>query len=266
VEEFYKGKTIAVVCPFDAEGGYGFVTRAIAQYLPRYLPGRPKGVPQFRPGANGIVAAGHMYNVAERDGSVIGLMYDGVPHYQGTHSRNAHFNVRNFVVLGSIDRGQTAALAVWKKSGVTTIQQTLERELILGADSTASVQYLIPQALNRAASTKFKIVSGYKGAAAVFLAMERNEIDGLFINFATIARHRPQWIKDLNFLGQLGEESDPALGNVPQVYELAKTEVDKEAIKFLIYTRITGDAVIAPPGVPADRAAALRQAFEAMVR
>src|SRR5262249_32689935 len=66
VEEFYRGKTIAVVCPFDAEGGYGFVTRAIAQYLPKYLPGRPKGIPQLRPGANGIVAAGHMYNVAER--------------------------------------------------------------------------------------------------------------------------------------------------------------------------------------------------------
>lgn len=268
VEQFYKGKSVTVLCPYSAKGGYGFLTRTIAQYLPKYLPGQPRGVPQFKPGAAGTVQAGYLYTVAPRDGTALGLMYDGLPTAQALGIQKAKFDVRKFIVLGSLDQGLIGALAVWKKSGVTTIQQAMKKQLVLGSNNTRSGQYILPLVLNRTAGTKFKLISGYNGSNGVFLAMERGELDGVFTNYATYLQHHPQWVKEkrLNFLVQLGNRPHPALKGVPQVYDLAKTKIDKEAIKFLIYSRITGKAVIAPPGVPADRVAALRAAFGAMVR
>jgi tripartite-type tricarboxylate transporter receptor subunit TctC len=267
-EKFYKGKAVTVMCPYSAKGGYGFLTRMIAEYLPRYLPGQPRGVPQFKPGAAGTVQAGYLYNVAPRDGSVIGLMYDGIPTAQALGLQKTNFDVRNFIVLGSIDQGLIAALGVWKKSGVKTVQETVKKQIVLGSNGTRSGQYILPHVLNQTAGAKFKLISGYKGSTEVFLAMERGEIDGLFTNYVTYLQHHPQWVKEnrLNFLAQLGLKPHPALKGVPMMYDLAKSDVDKEAIKFLIYSRITGKAVMAPPGVPADRVSALRAAFAAMVK
>ncbi|MDH3241444.1 MAG: tripartite tricarboxylate transporter substrate-binding protein [Alphaproteobacteria bacterium] len=267
-EQFYKGKNITVLCPYSAKGGYGFLTRMIADYLPKYLPGQPRGVPQFKPGAAGAVQAGYLSTVAPRDGTAIGLMYDGLPTAQALGIQKAKFDVRQFIVLGSLDKGLTGALAVWKTSGVKTIQDAMKKQLALGSNNTRSGQHFLPLVLNRTAGTKFKLISGYHGSNGVFLAMERGELDGVFTNYATYLQHHPQWVKEnrLNFLVQLGQRPHPALKGVPMMYDLAKSEIDKEAIKFLVYSRITGKAVITPPGVPAERVSALRAAFAAMVK
>lgn len=267
-EQFYKGHNVTVLCPYSAKGGYGFLTRTIAQFLPKYLPGQPRGVPQFKPGAAGTVEAGYLYNVAPHDGSVIALMYDGIPTAQALGLQKTNFDARNFIVLGSLNKGLIAALGVWKKTGVKTIQQAMKKQIVLGSNGTRSGQYILPYVLNQTAGTKFKLISGYKGSTEVFLAMERGEIDGLMTNYATYVQHHPKWIKEkrLNFLVQLGETPHPALKGVPMMYDLAKKKIDKEAIKFLINSRITGKAVIAPPGVPANRVSALRAAFGAMVK
>jgi len=267
-EQFYKGKSVTVLCPYSAKGGYGFLTRTIATYLPKYLPGQPRGIPQFKPGAAGTVQAGYLYGVAPRDGTALGLMYDGLPTAQALGIQKAKFDVRQFIVLGSLNRGLIGALGVWKTTGVKTIQDSMKKQLALGSNNTRSGQYILPLILNRTAGTNFKLISGYKGAVGVFLAMERGELDGVFTNYATYLQQRPQWIEQnkLNFLVQLGLNPHPALKGVPMIHDFAKSEIDKDAIKFLIYSRITGKAVIAPPGVPADRVAALRAAFAAMVK
>jgi tripartite-type tricarboxylate transporter receptor subunit TctC len=268
VEQFYKGKSVTVLCPYSAKGGYGFLTRMLADYLPKYLPGQPRGVPQFKPGAAGAVQAAYLYTVAPRDGTAIGLMYDGLPTAQALGIQKAKFDVREFIVLGSLDKGLTGALAVWKKSGVSTIEDAKKKELALGSNNTRSGQHILPLVLNRTVGTKFKVISGYNGSNGVFLAMERGELDGVFTNYPTYLQHHPDWVRDnkLNFLVQLGREPDPALKGVPLMHELAKTEIDREAIKFLVYSRINGKAVVTPPGVPAERVAALRAAFTAMTK
>lgn len=269
VATFYKGRTIQVTSAFAEGGLYSTMTRLVAEHLPRHLPGRPHGIPQSMPGAAGLRQTNHLYNVAPRDGTVVGLMYDNVPASQvmGVDD-NIRFDARRFGVLGSIGRGETALISILKRAGVATLDEARRKPVVFGATGTSSGQYYLPNMMNKLFGTRFKIIPGYKTMAEMFLSMERGEVDGVSGAVEAVLEGRPQWIAErrFNYLAQLYDERPAQFADIPLLQELAQTPLDKGAFRFLALARVPGKIVLAPPDVPPARLAALREAFATMVR
>jgi tripartite-type tricarboxylate transporter receptor subunit TctC len=269
VAGFYKGKTITVYNPFGEAGMYGTLVRLVADALPRHLPGGHNGIPQFMPGGGGLKQANYLYNVAPKDGTAIGLMYDNTPTAQVTRGgRGVKYDARKFGVLGSINKGEFAVLGTFKTTGIASFADAKAKQAALGATGVASAQYIVPLVMNRVLGTRFKLVPGYKSTAEIWLAMERGELTGIFTNYNTIAEARPQWISEKRFhwLAQLADKRSAQFPDLPLLQELASDPRDKAVFRFLSLSRIPGKILITPPAVPADRLTALRGAFAAMMK
>jgi len=269
VASAYKGKTLTVYGPFSARGGYGALTRVLAANIGRHIPGQPRAIAKYMPGAGGLKQTNHIYNVAPKNGLHIGLMYDGIPTAQVLHpNTGVKYDARKFGVLGSINKGQFGIMVAFKSTGVKTLADAKRIQVITGSTGTASAPHYVPEIMNSVLGTRFKQIPGYKGTGQIFLAMERGELTGMYGNYDTLAKRRPQWFKDksLTFLAQLGAGRDPLLPNVPTMQELATDSTDKAMFKLLAQSRIVGKIFITPPGIPADRLAALRKAFAATMK
>lgn len=268
-EAFFKGRTVTITNPFGEAGLYGGLVRLAAERLSHHLPGHPTGIPQFMPGAGGLKQANHLYNVAPKDGSVIGLMYDNTPTAQVTQGgRGVKYDARRFRAIGSVNKGEFALLATLKTSGIATVADAKAKEAVLGSTGIGSAQYIVPMVINKLLSTRFKLVPGYKSTADLWLAMEREELTGVFTNYNTIFEARPHWItgKKLNWLAQLSDQRSPDFADVPLLQELTADPSEKAVFTFLALSRIPGKIFITPPDVPEPRLAALRAAFSATMR
>ncbi len=268
LESFYKGKTIQVLNAFDQGGRYGVLARLVATHLPRYLPGRPNGVPQFMPGAAGLLQTNFLYNAAAKDGTVIGLLYDSMPTAQVLEPANVRYDARQFGVLGSINKGEAGVAAILKRTGIATVEDARKTPSVFGATGSTGGAYVVPMIMNWLLGTKIKVIPGFKTTGDIFLAMDRSEVDGIYGALEAVQIARPQWISqhEVNWLAQLHDVRAPQLPDVPMLQELATNDRDRNALQFLALARAPGKMFVAPPGVPADRLAALRAAFEAMVQ
>ena len=265
----FKGKTLTVYGPFSARGGYGALTRVLAANLGRHIAGQPRAIAKYMPGAGGLKQANHIYNIAPKNGLHIGLMYDGIPTAQVLHPKaGVKYDARKFGVLGSVNKGEFGVLGVFKSTGIKTLADAKKIQAITGSTGTASAQHYVPEIINEIFGTRFKQIPGYKGSGEIFLAMERGELTGIFTNYDTLLKRRPQWMKEggLVWLAQSGFRRDPIFPNLPLLQELATKPADKAVFKFLVQSRIPGKIFITPPGVPADRLAALRTAFAATMK
>lgn len=264
VASFYAGKTVTVFSPFPSAGSYGQLCVLVAKLLPKHLPGQPSAVAQFLPGAGGLRQANHMFNVAPKDGTVIGILYDSAPTAQMLEpGGDVLFDARKFKTLGSVNRGDFGLVGILRSHGVATISDAQKKESFFGATGTSAAQYFVPNAMNKTMGTKFKLIPSYQGVADQFLAMERGELHGIFTNFTIMTMQRPDWMKEqrFNWLGQLGDGRDPQFADVPLLQELVNDPVDKKAFEFFALSRVVGKVFFAPPDVPADRLAALRRAM-----
>jgi tripartite-type tricarboxylate transporter receptor subunit TctC len=178
------------------------------------------------------------------------------------------FDARRFGVLGSVGRGETALISVLKRTGVASLNDARRTAVVFGATGTTSGQYYLPSILNRLFGTRIRIIPGYKTMAEILLSMERGELDGVSGAFEAILEGRPQWVAEgrFNHLAQLYDARPAQFADVPLLQELAPAPIDQAAFRFLALARIPGKMLLAPPGVPAERLAALRDAFAAMVR
>ena len=269
VASFYAGKTITILAPFPSAGAYGQLSIMLAKHLPNHLPGHPNAIAQFMPGAGGLRQANHMYSVAPKDGTVIGIMYDSAPTAQMLEpGGDVLFDARGFNTLGSMNKGDFGLVGILKSHGVASIADAKKKESYFGATGTSSAQYFVPNAMNKALGTKFKLIPSYQGVPDQFLAMERGELHGIFTNYNIIKMQQPTWMQEqrFNWLGQLGDGRDPQFASLPLLQELVDAPVDKKAFEFLALSRIVGKVFFTPPSVPADRLAALRTAFAASIR
>ena len=268
VEAFYKGKAIQVLNAFDQGGRYGVLTRLVATYLPRHMPGRPNGIPQFMPGAGGLLQTNHLFNVAAKDGTVIGLLYDSMPTAQVLEPTNVRFDARQFEALGSINKGEPGVAAILKRTGIATVEDARKSPSVFGSTGSSGGAYVIPMTMNRMLGTRFKLIPGFKTTGHIFLAMDRGEVDGIYGAYEAVQQARPQWIvkNEVNVLAQLFDARAAELPDVPLLQELATNDRDRAALQFLALARAPGKSFVAPPGVPPERLAALRAAFEAMAK
>ena len=266
VADFYSGRTISIYVA--AEGGsYTVHTQLVAQYLGHFIPGRPAVVAQYMPGAGGARAANYVYNAAPKDGTAIGLLLKYIALEQAIGRAGVKYDVHKFNYLIST-APINSVLAVWYKAPATTIEGAKKVSLIMGSTGKSSETYITPTLMNSFLGTKFRVVTGYKSPTAVHLAMEQGEAHGVASSWESVIASRPQWIasKHAVFMVQSGLYRDADLPTVPRLIDLATTPESKAIFEFVGANSTIGRVYVAPPGVPADRVAALQKGFEAMTR
>lgn len=266
-EDFYKGKTVRVIIGYAAGGGYDIYGRIFAEFFSKYLPGHPTIVAQNMPGAGSFLAAKYMYNVAPKDGTVFGCLAQTLPLDAAMQGQQPDLDVLKMPYLGRLATNIDLGLGLpgaWFKS----FDDAKKKEIVVGATGGSSPGFLLPMALNKYAGAKFKVISGYAGSADAMLAVERHEVDivGSIGIPATMARN-PSWIRDKTapILYQSALTRHPLLPHVPALPELGETKEGKGVLTAIAVSSEIGRSIITTPGVPPERLATLRKAFQTMV-
>jgi tripartite-type tricarboxylate transporter receptor subunit TctC len=261
------GKTVTMLIGFGPGGGYDAWGRVLARHIGRHLPGTPNVVPQNMPGGGSFNAANHIYTIAPKDGSVLGIIARDAALGPLTGAAGARFDPLKISWIGTPTTETNVCIAT-DKAKVKTVKDLFVSELIIGNTGVGTGTYSYPKALNGMLGTKFKLISGFPSSTDVFLAMERGEVDGICESLDSVIGKRPDWIatKKVNVLFQGGAEPNPELKGVPFVVDMARNAGEKQAIEFLYAGQGIGRPFVAPPDLPADRLKMLRDAFNATMK
>ncbi len=266
VADFWRGKTIRFLIGVGAGGDYDVQARLISRYLGKNLPGAPTVIAENMVGAGGLGMTNYLYNIAPKDGSALGIIPNNFPALQAAGGRGVQFDARQFNWLGSIT-SETETMVVWKTTGVKNIEDARKVEIIAGASGRGAITYTFPAMMNDLIGTKFKIVTGYSGGNAINLAMERGEVEARINSWSSWKVTKPEWVQSGAFVViAQGARRHPDLGDVPSVIDLAREGDDREVVRLITLGAALGRPVAAPPGVPEERVAALREAFMATTR
>ncbi len=263
-DPFYKGKTISLIIGSNASGGYDGYGRLLARHVGKYIPGNPNIVVQNMPGANGVRAASHVYSVAAKDGTVLGIFDQAMFLRQLLGAPGVKGDVAKFNWVGRLV-SNSAILFSWHSAKVQRIEDVFTNELIVAASGAAS--RLNWAALNTLTGTKFRMVTGYEGPASAKIAMMRGEVEALSLPWSALRAENPEWLRDkqINLLLQTGEKN-PGLEHLPRMVDLAKTEEARKMLEIFASPSVVGRAFVTTPETPADRVAILRAAFVAMLK
>jgi tripartite-type tricarboxylate transporter receptor subunit TctC len=264
VDEFYRGKTINLYIGFTPGGSYDYYARLYARFMGRYIPGHPTIVTQMMLGAGSLQAANYLYAVAPKDGTALGVVTQTLMLEEAMRTPAARYKAMEFNWIGRM----TAVLEtviISQSARAKTIYDVRQYETNMAGTGAGSPSEGYPRLLNAFASTKFKVISGYPGAANAMMALEAGEIDAVQVSWNTIVRTKQDWLQShkINVLVQAVPERSSELPTVPTLVELGNTPDDKMALAFYTSSSAVGRAMIATPGIPADRVKALRDAFNA---
>lgn len=265
-EPNFAGKNVTMIIGFGAGGGYDRWGRTIARHIGKHLPGKPNVVSQNMPGGGSFTAANHIYTVAPKDGSVLGIIARDAPLGPLSGMTGARFDPLKITWVGT-PTTETNVCFAHKRAKVKSFDDLLKHELIIGNTGAGTGTYTYPKALNGLLGTKFKLVSGFKVSTDVLLAMERGEVDGLCESWDSANGKRPQLFKDGTFkvLFQAGPHVEAEI-KAPSIFSLAKTPEQKQALDYLYAGQSIGRPFVAPPELPANRVKMLRDAFAATMK
>ena len=262
VEDFYRGKTLSVVIGYSVGGGYDAYARLLARHLSRHIPGNPNVVAQNMTGAGSLKAANYIYSVAPKDGSAIGTFSRSLA--IAPLLNKAEFDSTRFSWLGSVTDEVT--LCVTRHDArVKSWNDALVTEATLGGEGAGSDPNIFALLYRNVFGAKIKIVSGYPGTNEIQLATERGEVDGLCgLSWSTLKGRYPHWLKErkVNILVQAGIKKEAELPDVPTATELATQPDQKQILNLVLIGQAMARPFAAPPGIPADRKAALIAAFD----
>ena len=261
--EFYKGKTVDLMVGYSAGGGYDVYARMIARYMGKHIPGNPTVVVKNLDGAGSLRLANALYNQLPKDGTVFGTVARGAAFDPLLGNKAAQFDASKFTWIGSAN-DEVSVCVAWHTSGVTKIEDTFNKELVVGGTGPTADTDQFPRIANGVLGTKMKIVTGYPGGNDVSLAMERGEVQGRCgWSWSSVIATRKDWYdsKKIHVLVQMSLAKHPDLPNVPLILDLAKTPEQKQILTLVFARQALGRPYMAPPGVPQDRAEALRKAF-----
>jgi tripartite-type tricarboxylate transporter receptor subunit TctC len=268
VEEFYRGKQVVLLVASGVGGGYDTYARAFARHVGKHIPGNPAIIPKNLPAAGGLAAANTLYAVSPKDGLTIAALTNGIAMDPLFGNPGARFDALKFNWIGSIGKLQNIC-ATWFQSPIKTIEAVRTREVTVAAAGPTSNTTIGPNVLNALLGTRFKIVAGYDPGAGMNLAVESREVEGICgLSWSTIRASRPDWIAGgrLNVLVQMALERLPELADVPSALDLVADPGNKRVLELILLRQEMGRPIAAPPGVPAERVAALRRAFDATMK
>ena len=240
VEAFYRGKSIDFLIGAAAGGGYDVAGRAVAQHIGRHIPGAPQIVVRNMPAASSLVMTNHLYNIAKRDGTVIGMTNNNIPieprlRLLSPDGSNLKFDVTRFAWLGT-PLQEPQILFVWHTAPVKTVADLKTTKILVGAVTVAADNYTLQLLLNRTYGTIMDFVTGYPGQNDIFIAMERGEVHANSAGISNLTVNRPQLLEQgkVRILVQYGSERLPLLRDVPTAIELMTSDADREL--WRIYT------------------------------
>ena len=268
--QFYKGKQITVIVGSSAGGGYDIYARLLSRHMTKYIPGNPAMVVTNMAGAGSNAAAAHLFNVAPKDGTVIGALQnsavlDSLLDALLGDTRRLRHDATKFVHVGSatIDHYVCIARA---DAPVKSFKELLTRELIIGASQPGTSTRDYPAMLNNLTGTKIRLVSGYPGTREITLAIEKDEVKGLCgFSWSSLKAQRPDWLQSgfIRVLVQKHDTGHPDINKmgVPLAVDFATTPENRRVMEETF-----GRPYMMSPGVPAERVAALREAFMQTMR
>jgi tripartite-type tricarboxylate transporter receptor subunit TctC len=274
VADFYKGRTVTLIVGYGPGGGYDLFARLMARHLGRYIPGNPTVVVQNMPGAGSLRATNFLYTVAPRDGATIGSFARDMPLLAILKANAAAaFDPRKFTWLGSSsDFSRDAYLLMVRKDAPVGSIEDARRPggppIVLGGTAEGTTGSDVPLVLRDALGLNIKLVTGYPDNGAIFLAVDRGEVNGRTADLSTMRSLRPEWLLPnggMRALLQFARAArHPDFADVPTARELARDDDGRALIELAEISYKVSRPFAAPPGVPAERAEALRQAFAAV--
>ena len=229
VAEFYRGRTVTLVVSSNAAGGYDTFARAVARYIGKHIPGNPTVIVRNMPGAGGMTATNFLYNNADKDGSVIGLVQNNTPFEPLFATKEARYDPVRFNWLGS-PSAETAMVLLWHAVPVNSVAELKAREVAVGVSGANSTPAFFTRLLNATLGTKMKPINGYPGQNDVLLAMERREIDGHpSAFFSSVRSTRPNWLRDriAKAIVQYGAQKLAELPDVPFAPDIVANDEDR---------------------------------------
>jgi tripartite-type tricarboxylate transporter receptor subunit TctC len=260
---FYAGKNIRMVVGIDVGSGYDVNARLLARHMAAHIPGKPTIVVQNQPGAGSATMTNQLYANGPFDGTLIGAAFAGLPTFPLLSPGGARFDPAKLVWLGNTNR-ETHVTYVWHTAPVQSLEDVKTKQLIMGAQAPGSSQVDFPLITNALFGTKFKVISGYQSTAKINLALESGEVQGTIAAWTSLKTLSPQWLADkkVKVIAQWALRPNPELPGVPNALDLAKTADEQAAMRLVMGRLDIGRPFFVPPNVPADRVAALRQAFD----
>ncbi len=262
--EFYKGKQLTIIGSTDPGGAYDTHARILARHIGKHIPGHPNIIVQNMPGANGLKTTNYMANAAPHDGSVIAGVHSSVPTAPLTSPDGVQFDVNKLSWLGSITK-DTFVGYVWHTAPIQGLNDAKTTPIIMGGTGVGAAGVDMAILANDFFGFKFKIVTGYKSATEVRIAIERGEVQGTFMtNWPDVKAGQAAWLREnkIRVISQYGFEPHPDLPDVPLFIDQAKTDADRQALLLMLARQEFGKPYFAPPDIPADRLAILRRAFD----
>ena len=261
--DFYKGKTVTLLIGSAPGGGYDAMGRAVSRHIGKHIPGNPVVVVQNMSGAGGIIPTNHLFKVAAKDGTVIGTVNNTTPFEPLVGTKEATYDATQFNWLGT-PSVEVGLVAVWHESPIKNLDDLRSKESTMGSSGANSTPSFYARLLNELLGAKMRIVVGYPGQNEAFLAMERHELDGYPSTFySALTSTRPEWLRDkkVRLIIQYGPQKQPELGDTPFLPDLLTKLEDKALAQVAFAALALGRPFLMPPGVPADRVAAMRKAF-----
>jgi len=265
-EDYFRGKTLRLVVGTPPGGGYDSYGRLVARHLAEYLPGHPTIIVVNMAGASGMNAVTWLYTQAPRDGSTIATFNKSMPFYQALGQQGVRFKTEELSWIGSLSQDPDL-VSVWHTAGVKSIEDAKAKQVVMGANSGGTMT-LYPALLNATLGTRFKIVTGYPGSAAVYLAIEKGEVDGAGSSpWTSWKASRPHWVRDKQIipLVQVGLKADADLADVPRLIDLARNDEQQKLFTFVSAPAAIERPYAGPPGMPAEALDLYRRAFTEMV-
>ena len=267
VADFYKKKRMTLYVGFSAGGGYDRYSRTLARHMGRHIPGKPRIVVKNRTGAGSMILTNELYNSLPKDGSVFATVGRGQTHEPLLGTKEAKFDATKFTWLGTMNN-EVSLCVSWHTSKIKTFDDMLTQPFVVGGVGPGADTDNFPKVINYVFGSKMKLITGYPGGNDINFATERGELEGRCAwSWSSVKSTRPKWVgqKKIHLLVQMSTEPHPELTKmgVPFIMDYAKTDDQKSILNFIFSRQAWGRPYIAPPGIPADRAKALQDAFMA---
>ncbi len=271
VSEFYKGKQVHVIVGYGAGGAYDIYARMIARHMTRHLPGAPATIVQNMPGAGSLRAANHLFNSAPKDGTAFGTFARNMPMMAVLGGNaNVQFDPRRFTWLGSPSSMQDDAylLFVRKDAKAKSLEDSRRAggpEIVVGVTGEGASGNDIAHLIRDTIGLKFKLISGYPDGNALSIAVDRGEIEARFLGGSSVASAKPDWLlpdSPVRAVLQFARKTrHPSYPDAPTARELAQDDRALRLIELAEIPYTLARPYVAPPDIPAERAAALQKAF-----
>ncbi len=267
VKDFYKGSTLTILIGHPPGGSYDLYAQLASRHLGKHIPGNPNVIVQHRPGGGGSKAAVFLFTKAPTDGSMIALLPETLAHTQLLDPKRGRWDMSKVNYIGSFAYANPA-FGVRKDAPATNLEDMKSKQVNVGCTGRTSQSSQMPLAIRNLTDVKFNLICGYRGSGPYMLALERGEVDLISMNWATWRARRADDLKSGKYkiILQAGLERSPDLPDVPLIQEALGDQKAKEVFKFISSGAPIGRALMGAPGMPEDRVAALRAAFDKMVK